>query len=85
MSRVQFEDWIFEELERIRGCIQRLLEAGGVTANDIDHVFLTGGSSLVPSVRRIFEKVFGESKLTSGSEFTSVAQGLALKALEYAT
>jgi hypothetical chaperone protein len=45
-------------------------------------VFLTGGSSLVPAVRGIFEKRFGSDKISSGSEFTSVARGLALRALE---
>jgi hypothetical chaperone protein len=45
-------------------------------------VFLTGGSSFVPAVRRIFEKRFGAEKIRSGNEFTSVARGLALKAYE---
>ena len=83
ISRKQFEEWIGEELMRIRTCVDRLLARAGVSSGDIDHVFLTGGSSLVPAVRRIFESVFGAQKLTSGSEFTSVAQGLALRAQEY--
>ena len=82
LNRNTFEEWIQEELSRIRGCVDRLLADAGVTPGDIDHVFLTGGSSLVPAVRQIFESIFGAQKLTSGSEFTSVAQGLALKALE---
>ena len=82
LTRSQFERWIEEDLKRIHGCLQLLLTQAGVSAADIDHVFLTGGSSLVPSVRRIFEGIFGPGKLTSGSEFTSVAQGLALRALE---
>jgi hypothetical chaperone protein len=45
---------------------------------------LTGGSSLVPAVRRIFERRFGADRIRTGSEFTSVAQGLALKASEIA-
>jgi hypothetical chaperone protein len=43
-------------------------------------VFLTGGSSFVPAVRRIFENRFGVSKIRTGDEFTSVARGLALRA-----
>jgi len=42
-------------------------------------VFLTGGSSFVPAVRRIFEMRFGADKIRTGNEFTSVAHGLALK------
>jgi hypothetical chaperone protein len=82
MTRARFEEWIDEELVKIRGCVDRLLAEAGASPADVDHVFLTGGSSLVPAVRRIFETIFGAGKLTSGSEFTSVAHGLALRALE---
>lgn len=82
VTRAQFEAWIDEELTRIRGCVERLLADAGASPGDVDHVFLTGGSSLVPAVRRIFESIFGAGKLTGGSEFTSVAHGLALRALE---
>ena len=46
----------------------------------VDRVFLTGGSSLVPAVRRIFEHRFGHDRVRAGNEFTSVASGLALRA-----
>lgn len=82
LTRSQFEEWIEEELRMIRGCVERLLARSGVSPGDVDHVFLTGGSSLVPAVRLIFESIFGAAKLTGGSEFTSVAQGLALRALQ---
>src|SRR4051812_14351073 len=82
VKRSAFERWIREELQKIRGCIDRLLEGTGVAASDVDRVFLTGGSSLVPAVRHIFEERFGSDKISSGSEFTSVARGLALRALE---
>ena len=45
-------------------------------------VFLTGGSSFVPVVRRYFSRTFGADKLKSGEELTTVAKGLALRALE---
>jgi hypothetical chaperone protein len=48
----------------------------------VDRVFLTGGSSLVPAVRRIFEERFPEGRIRTGDEFTSVASGLALCAAE---
>ena len=82
VKRSSFERWIREELQKIRGCVDRLLQGTGVAASDVDRVFLTGGSSLVPAVRQIFDERFGSAKITSGSEFTSVARGLALRALE---
>jgi hypothetical chaperone protein len=45
-------------------------------------VFLTGGSSLVPAVRALFADRFGEERIRSGDELTSVASGLALRARE---
>ena len=48
----------------------------------IDSVFLTGGSSFVPAVRRIFIERFGAERIRMGDEFTSVARGLAVRALD---
>jgi hypothetical chaperone protein len=45
-------------------------------------VFLTGGTSFVPAVRRIFETRFGADRIRTGNEFTSVARGLAVKAAQ---
>ena len=79
VMRKDFEAWIEEELARIEGCVDALLKAAGVAAGDVDMVFLTGGTSFVPAVRRIFESRFGE-RIRTGNEFTSVARGLAVKA-----
>jgi hypothetical chaperone protein len=80
IARPAFEKWIDDELAAIRGCIDRLLEKTGAAPADVDRVFLTGGSSLVPAVRKVFEARFGRDKLRSGDELTSVAMGLALRA-----
>ena len=82
VERSAFEEWIAEELEQIARCVDSLLSSSGVLAKGVDMVFLTGGSSFVPAVRRIFETRFGEKRIRGGNEFTSVARGLALKALE---
>jgi len=83
LNRRSFELWIAEELGKIAECVDGLLESAGVQAKDIDMVFLTGGSSFVPAVRRIFESRFGVEKIRSGNEFTSVARGLALSAAQF--
>jgi len=80
VKRTTFESWIEEDLQKIRGCVDRLQAATGMSNTDIDRVFLTGGSSLVPAVRQIFVDRFGSQRISSGSEFTSVARGLALRA-----
>lgn len=81
IERAEFELWIAEELLDIEQKIDRLLANTGVRPGDVDMVFLTGGSSFVPAVRRIFEARFGPEKLRTGDEFTSVARGLALRSL----
>jgi hypothetical chaperone protein len=81
VQRRDFEQWISEELRQIEICVDSLLSACGVDARDVDMVFLTGGSSFVPAVRRIFDGRFGHQRIRTGNEFTSVAMGLALKAL----
>ncbi len=83
-TREAFESWIARELRAIAECVDRVLASAEVLPDSIDSVFLTGGSSFVPVVRRIFAKAFGAEKIRTGSEFTSIARGLALRAAEIA-
>jgi hypothetical chaperone protein len=80
VTRAEFEGWIAGELEAIEGSIDGLFRPSGVDPRAVDRVFLTGGSSFVPAVRRIFDTRFGEERVRGGNEFTSVASGLALAA-----
>lgn len=84
VARADFESWIAEELQSIEGCVDDLLETTGISPRSVDRVFLTGGTSFVPAVRRIFETRFTASRVRTGNEFTSVARGLALRARESA-
>ncbi|ADW69264.1 Hsp70 family protein [Granulicella tundricola] len=81
VHRADFERWITPELLQIAETVDTLLETAKLPPQKIDRVFLTGGTSLVPAVRSIFETRF-PTRVTAGDEFTSVAQGLALKAAE---
>jgi len=81
VTREAFEAWIRRDIEEMRMCIDQLLEKCHVTPGDIDSIFMTGGTSLVPMVRRLFEDKFSHDRLRSGGELTSVARGLALRAL----
>jgi hypothetical chaperone protein len=84
VKRSSFEKWIEPDLEKICNCVDRLLQATGIASGDVDRIFLTGGSSLVPAVRKVFEDRFGAGRISGGNEFTSVAKGLALRALSEA-
>ncbi len=80
VARSEFEQWIAPELIRMETSLDELLRKVGVQAAQVDRVFLTGGTSLVPAVRRVFTQRFGEDRVHSGEAFTSVAYGLALMA-----
>jgi len=77
VTRAQFESWIAPELESIEEALDDVLANASIAATDIDRVFLTGGTSFVPAVRRIFERRFGSNIVEAGNEFVSIANGLA--------
>ena len=77
ITRAQFDKWIEEELEAIEGALGKVLANASISVGDVDRVFLTGGSSFVPAVRRIFERRFGVDRVEAGNEFVSIANGLA--------
>jgi hypothetical chaperone protein len=80
ITRASFETWIEEDLVGIEGVLDDVLAKAGVSGTDIDRVFATGGSSLVPAVRSRLAARFGDAKLVGGEELTSVAWGLAARA-----
>ncbi len=80
VARGDFEGWIAAEVDAISACVTGLLAASGVSSRDVASVFLTGGSSFVPAVRRVFAERFGAERLRGGEELTTVATGLALRA-----
>jgi hypothetical chaperone protein len=73
ITRADFEAWIAPDLARMEAAMEQ-----AVGNEPVDRVFLTGGTSLVPAVRAIFERRFGADRVSAGGEFVSVAEGLAL-------
>lgn len=78
VSRTEFEGWIAPDIAQIEATVDKALAKAGVTPDTIDRVFLTGGSSLIPAIRDIFRARFGQDRLATGGELTSIAHGLAL-------
>ena len=77
VAREDFEQWIGPELQAIERAVEQALASAELRAQDIDKVFLTGGSSFVPAVRAIFQQRFGAEVIETGGEFESIAAGLA--------
>ena len=78
VKRADFETWITDDLEKIEGALDEVLDKTKTEPKDIDKVFLTGGTSFVPAVRRIFTRRFDADRIESGGELLSIAHGLAL-------
>lgn len=78
VSRAEFEGWITQDIARIEAKVEEALTKAAITAGQVDRVFLTGGSSLIPAIREIFRKRFGDARIADGGELTSIAHGLAL-------
>lgn len=78
VTRQDLEGWIQPEVDRIEGCLDTFLDVHALGAGQVSRVFLTGGSSFIPAVRRLFVDRFGPASIRSGEELTSVASGLAL-------
>jgi hypothetical protein len=72
--REDFERWIADDIARIEQTVDDLLIGEGINARDVDSVFLTGGSSFIPAVRRIFAARFGDERLAEGHNFTASAE-----------
>lgn len=76
----EFEGFIQKYIDQLDETINGLLEEVGISGDEVDSVFLTGGSSLVRAIRGLMERKFGSEKIRDHNAFTSVAEGLALQA-----
>jgi hypothetical chaperone protein len=74
VTRAEFERWTAPLRNELTAAVDRVLAAAGGIRPDA--VFLTGGSSKIPSVRALFAARFGEAAIREGDAFTSVAAGL---------
>lgn len=78
VKRSDFESWIAGDLAKIEGALDDVLTKTNTSPDQVDKVFLTGGTSFVPAVRKIFTQRFDTSKIETGGELLSIAHGLAL-------
>ena len=73
----EYNEIIGVDLKKISDYIDTFIDTNGIKPEEVDSVFLTGGTSLVPAVQKIFSDRFGINKIHSGDNFISVANGLA--------
>lgn len=82
VERSAFESIIQTELEAAESCIQRLLNKGRLTPGLVDHVLLVGGTSNIPAVRHMVERIFGAKVSVASEPEAAISRGAAIVAAE---
>ena len=78
LSREHFEKMIRNMLTRTVFLVEQALDSAKLKTSDIDHVVLVGGSTRIPKVKVILEKMFGKVPKSCGNVDECVALGAAL-------
>ena len=78
LSKNEFEQLNHNHFKKIENCIDDVLCQCGLNAAQIDTVSLTGGTSKIPYIQKLFTDRFGTDKTINRNAFTSVAHGLGL-------
>ena len=75
-DRDRFDDAVAGERARLAAAVRETLTRAGVAPDSVGTVFLTGGSSRVPALRKAIASVVSPSKFAGGDDLLSVALGL---------
>ena len=79
LTRAKFEQVCGDLFDRIRAPVEQAIEDANITASDIDEVVLVGGSTRIPKVQQICQKVFGKEPNKSINPDEVVAIGAAIQ------
>lgn len=80
LSEGDFVKMLEPFLDRMEGCSHRALSDAEVAAGDLDAVILVGGSSRVPAVQALAERVFQQAPNLSQHPDEAIARGAAIQA-----
>ena len=78
----EFSAMLHQHIGQIEACMQALFEKASLTFDEIDTVFVTGGSSFVHPIQTLLYRSFPKEKIRIGDAFSSVAYGLALSGVQ---
>ena len=80
LTRAKFEDMTSDLLNRVKGPVESALAEAGMKQAEIDHVVLVGGSTRMPAVVELVEKMTGKEANKSVNPDEVVAVGAAVQA-----
>jgi heat shock protein len=79
VNRETFEELIAPELERVEAVLRQCLETSKWKPDDVYSVEIVGGSTRVPAIKNLIEKVFGKTPNTTLNADEAVSRGCALQ------
>ena len=79
-TRKRFEGVIRDNTERLHRTASACIAGAGLKPEDVQTIFFTGGSSLIPAVRSAISGAAPQAEIATGSDFLSVASGLTQEA-----
>ncbi len=77
LKPAHLQDHLAALLERTVDCARSCVEGAGLTAGQLDAIYLTGGSSALRPFQRALQAAFPGVPMTEGDLFGGVASGLA--------
>ena len=80
VARESFELSAKNLFNKLQKSILQCLQSAAVSPDQIDVIFFTGGTSLVPSVRHVILQNFQQVEIVNGDQFGAVGMGLGIEA-----
>ena len=80
ISRLRFEEAIARDVDRIDNKLREVVAVAGLTADKVDTLILTGGSTQIPMILGRLRALFPDARFVDTDAFGSVGLGLALDA-----
>jgi len=77
ISISQYDTIIQKDIHKISVYLDEFMAKNNIKPEDIDSLFLTGGTSMVRAIKNLFTTRFPHIPVNSGDNFQSVAKGLA--------
>jgi len=79
INRAEFEKISADLIERVEAPLLQAINESGLKLEEIDFVEIVGGSSRIPALRAIFEKVFNKPCSTTLNQDEAVVRGCAIQ------
>ncbi len=80
LTQSQLQDSVRNDIEKIFHTLQDTLTQAGLTRQNIDTVFTTGGSTALPMIQSLIESTFPDARQIMGDLYNSVGNGLLMEA-----